>query len=297
QVQILQQQITALADTQFSSDDRYSRSKQENAALTARLQMLEESLRDVELRATQQLSEEQRRNKELIVRVEREKQLEIENCTIKLQAAEREVELTREECARLRGQTERLRGERSALQQRLYEAESSLLEGQEELRRMSDLVKREREQWAVENANGKQLAAELSREVDLLRASTQHQSSSSNSSHGEFGEELTPSAARVREMENEIKTLKQQNNSLREANDELQAQLFSRGLEEGRTLLSEHLACNSLAAEFEVMSQDDIRTALKEQQDVNAQLRSYIEGILLTIVENQPSLLERKPLP
>lgn len=45
---------------------------------------------------------------------------------------------------------------------------------------------------------------------------------------------------------------------LREANDELQAQLFSRGLEEGRTLLSEHLTCNSLAAEFEVMSQDDV---------------------------------------
>ena len=104
----------------------------------------------------------------------------------------------------------------------------------------------------------------------------------------------------------------------------MQAQLFSRGLEEGRTLLNEHPATNSLAAEFEVMSQDDvsgsslliappclvnlliifvqflclwsmqIRTALREQQEVNAQLRSYIEGILLTIVENQPSLLERK---
>jgi predicted nucleic acid-binding Zn-ribbon protein len=121
-----------------------------------------------------------------------------------LQAAEREVELPRVECARLRGQTERLRGERSALQQRLYEAETSLLEGQEELRRMSDLVKREREQWAVENASGKQLAAELSREVDLLRATQQN--------HGDFGE-LTPGDARVREMENEIKTLKQQNNS------------------------------------------------------------------------------------
>jgi len=45
--------------------------------------MLEESLRDVELRAQQQLADEQRRNKEIMVRVEREKQLEIENCSIK----------------------------------------------------------------------------------------------------------------------------------------------------------------------------------------------------------------------
>lgn len=44
---------------------------------------------------------------------------------------------------------------------------------------------------------------------------------------------------------------------LRESNDELQAQLFSRGLEEGRTLLNEHND-NSLAAEFEVMSQEDV---------------------------------------
>lgn len=286
-VNILQQQITVLADTQFSSDDRYSRSKQENAALTARLQMLEESLREVELRAQQQLSEEQRRNRELIVRVEREKQLEIENCTIKLQSVEREVELTREECARLRAQTERLRGERSALQQRLCEAETSLLEGQEELRRMSELMKREREQWAVETTNSRQLATELSSEIEALRNSQQFGS-------GGGSQQSPASTPRVSELESEIKSLKQQNNSLREANDELQAQLFSRGLEEGRTLLHD-MATNSLAAEFEVMSQDDIRTALREAQEVNAQLRSYIEGILLTIVENQPSLLERKP--
>ncbi len=115
------------------------------------------------------------------------------------------MELTREECARLRGQTERLRGERSALQQRLCEAETSLLEGQEELRRMGDLVKREREQWALENASGKQLTAELSREIEMLRASQHHHDNAADSTRG--------GTARVHELEHEIKTLKQQNNS------------------------------------------------------------------------------------
>ena len=87
-----------------------------------------------------------------------------------LQSAEREVKLTREECARLRMQTEQLRGERKTLQQRLYEAETNLLKCQEELRRMSNLVKAKQKQWAIENALCKHLAA--SRNLDALGLAT-----------------------------------------------------------------------------------------------------------------------------
>ncbi|KAG8234111.1 hypothetical protein J437_LFUL010958 [Ladona fulva] len=110
--------------------------------------------------------------------------------------------------------------------------------------------------------------------------------------------------------------------ALREANEELEAQLLTLGLEQGRTLLlssrtggvlGEEEKANSLAAELEAMSQDEVkllksvvdstedqitieklRNTLREQQEVNADLRAYIDGILLNIVENYPQLLEVK---
>ena len=65
---------------------------------------------------------------------------------------------------------------------------------------MSEVVKREREQWALESASGKQLAADLSSELDELRATALHHSG-----------QLSPTAARVHELENEVKALKSQN--------------------------------------------------------------------------------------
>jgi hypothetical protein len=46
---------------------------------------------------------------------------------------------------------------------------------------------------------------------------------------------------------------------LHENNEELQAQMLNKGLEEGRTLLMNQAHNNSLAAEFKAMSENEVR--------------------------------------
>ena len=48
-----------------------------------------------------------------------------------------------------------------------------------------------------------------------------------------------------------------------ENNEELQAAMLNKGLEEGRTLLSNPQHTNSLAAEFEAMSENEVRREKK----------------------------------
>ena len=48
QVHVLERQVTVLAENQNNNDDRYTRSKEENAALQARLIMLEEQVGNID---------------------------------------------------------------------------------------------------------------------------------------------------------------------------------------------------------------------------------------------------------
>lgn len=52
---MIQEQMNVLADTQSASEEKYARVKQENATLQARILMLEEAIKDAELKAEDKL--------------------------------------------------------------------------------------------------------------------------------------------------------------------------------------------------------------------------------------------------
>lgn len=89
------------------------------------------------------------------------------------------------------------------------------------------------------------LLEELSREVEKLRIEARTPALPTTS----------PETLRLEELHEEMSTLRTENSQLKEVNEELQASLLHAGLETGRIL---SIGENSLAAELDVMSQDEV---------------------------------------
>ncbi|XP_021193256.3 rab11 family-interacting protein 4B isoform X3 [Helicoverpa armigera] len=292
-VQLLQQQVTSLADTQSTADERYARAKADNAVLQARVHMLDEQIREIECRCEESIAEEKRRSREAISRVERDRDTQLAAITDRLGAAEAEASELKQEVGRLRGVAETLRANAEAAARAHREAQEQVAELSAALSNAREAERRERDAAATAN----DLLATARQELQRLRDVPP-----------------PPPDPRLDELRKELTLLRTQNKSLSEAQEELQAQILTRGVEEGRSLLDgvsgPLVGTNSLAHELSQMSDDEpdgndtqsdlsiemekLQKALKEQQDVNVQLRNYIDGILLSIVENYPQLLEVK---
>ncbi|XP_013190719.1 rab11 family-interacting protein 4 isoform X2 [Amyelois transitella] len=276
-VLMLQQQVTSLADTQSTADERYARAKADNAVLQARLHMLDEQIREIECRCEERIAEEQKRCRDAIARVERERDSQQAALNDRLAAAEAESSDLKQEVGRLRGVAETLRANADIAARAHREAQEQIGELVAQLTAAREAERKEREAAAATA----ELLATAKLELQRLREAPP-----------------PPPDPRLDELRKELTLLRTQNKSLSEAQEELQAQILTRGVEEGRSLLDgvsgPLVGTNSLAHELSQMSDDELQKALKEQQDVNVQLRNYIDGILLAIVENYPQLLEVK---
>merc|ERR1711879_365315 len=138
--------------------------------------------------------------------------------------------------------------------------------------------------WTDEREKSLSLVEEMTKEAEQTR-----KNSGGGNMNGE--EVLGDLPARIADMEAEIRVLREQNKRYKESNEELQAALVNKSLEEGRTLLND-TQDKSLAAEFDAMSENEtpetltaelhkMRKALQDQQDVNTHLRKYIDSVLL----------------
>ncbi|XP_008274773.1 rab11 family-interacting protein 4B [Stegastes partitus] len=293
-VSCLEKKVAELENEILISGDVKSKLKQENTQLVHRVHELEELLKDQETRAEQNMQGELRRHREAYSKMERDKNTQIELLTNRVKQLEEENGDMSLSMCRLKSQTEKLDEEKQRMTDKLEDTSLRLKDEMDLYRKMMDKLRQNRQQFQKEKDAMQELIEDLRRELEHLQlfkleAERPGRSRSSSSGLADFN-----NRTREVELEHEVKRLKQENQKLREQNDELNGQILSLSLYEAKNLFATQTKAQSLAAEIDNASRDQLMEALKEQEEINLRLRQYMDKIILSILDHNPSILEIK---
>ncbi|XP_072339993.1 rab11 family-interacting protein 4A isoform X3 [Scyliorhinus torazame] len=247
-VSYLEKKVTELENECLLNCDQKNKLKHENTQLVHRVHAMEEQLKDQETRAEEVFQEEFRRHREILNKLEREKNVEIEMLTARAQQLEEESNGLKNTATRLKCQTEKLDELIEDLRKELEYLQIFQLDS-------------ERAVWSRNPASN---AIEIS------------------------------FRSKEMELEYEAKRLKQENLRLKEQNDDLNGQILSLSLYEAKNLFATQTKAQSLAAEIDTATRDQLMEALQEQEEINLRLRQYMDKIILAILDHNPSILEIK---
>ncbi|KAJ8251642.1 hypothetical protein GJAV_G00223550 [Gymnothorax javanicus] len=289
-VTYLEKKVTELENDSLQSGDLKSKLKQENTQLVHRVHELEEQIKDQEMRAEQVLEEELKRHREAYYKMERDKIVEIELLSNRVQQLEEENGEMKINVCRLKSQTEKLDQEKQRMTDKLEDTSLRLKDEMDLYRKMMDKLWQNRHQFQKEREAMQELIEDLRRELEHLQL---FKLEAENPGQGRGLAEYNARAREI-ELEHEIKRLKQENHKLHDQNDDLNGQILSLSLYEAKSLFGTQTKAQSLAAEIDSASRDELMDALKEQEEINLRLRQYMDKIILAILDHNPSILEIK---
>ncbi|XP_061906533.1 rab11 family-interacting protein 4A [Entelurus aequoreus] len=289
-VSYLEKKVTELESDSLANAYLKSKLKQENTRLVHRVHELEEFTKDVEAKADESLEEETKRHSDVYYKMEGERNTEIDFLCNRIQQLKEENDHMKTNVSRLRSRTEKLDQEKQKKMDKLEDTSLRLKDEVDTHRRIMAKLWQNRREFHKEKESMQELVDDLRKELDYLQI---FQRDLENPGKGKELSECNTKPREV-EMEQEVKKLKQENHKLRNQNDDLNAQILSLSLFESRSFFSSHSKVQCLAAEIDNASKDELVDASKAQEEINSRLRKYMDKIILSILDHDPSILEIK---
>ncbi|KAG9349892.1 hypothetical protein JZ751_026245 [Albula glossodonta] len=322
-VLFLEKRVVELEKDSAASGEQHTRLRQENLQLVHRANALEEQLKEQETRSEEALHLEVRRHKDALCKLERERGMELENLQsspsvsaalenelalgtiwallppsgvmerwLQLQQLDEENSELRSCVPCLRANIERLEEEKRKLQDEVEDVTERLNEELESRRKMADKLSHERHKNQKEKECTQELIEDLRKQLEHLQLYKLEVEAKTGRSPS-AGLQEYQNRTREAELEQEIRRLKQDNRSLKEQNDELNGQIINLSIQGAKNLFATSFS-ESLAAEINSVSRDELMEAIHKQEEINYRLQDYIDRIIVAIMESNPSILEVK---
>ena len=222
--------------------------------LNFRVDELEEEVRELQVQSREMLEEERKRSREIAQRIEREKQLEIENYAIKLQTLERDHQNLLQEAHSLKSALEKTKEEKIC-------AEESLAEFERNFESLRSESQRDRDTFKRESAEREEVISALKNEVESLRSeliaektrsrpATSPLMTLSSVDESNAAKDAETLKLRLEELESDLQVSRKEEQRLREQNEELVLQYQ---VDQGKRLVS-----NSQSLKLEMDSMTDL---------------------------------------
>ncbi|XP_060727170.1 rab11 family-interacting protein 3 isoform X2 [Tachysurus vachellii] len=291
-VLLLERRVSELEKDSAASEEQHTRLRQENLTLVHRANALEEQLKEQELHADETFNTLARKHRDALSKLQRERELEIENLQARLQQLDEENSELRSCVPCLRANIERLEEEKRKLQDEVDDVTDRLNEEMESRRKMADKLSHERHTSQKEKETTQELIEDLRKQLEMLQLFKLEMEARRGRSPAAGLQEYN-THMRENELEQEIRRLKQDNRSLKEQNDELNGQIINLSIQGAKSLFTESLS-ESLAAEINNVSRAELMEAIQKQEEINFRLQDYIDRIIVAIMESNPSILEVK---
>ncbi|XP_060777159.1 rab11 family-interacting protein 3 isoform X1 [Neoarius graeffei] len=291
-VLLLERRVSELEKDSAASEEQHARLRQENLALVHRANALEEQLKEQEVHADETLNTLARKHRDALSKLQRERELEIENLQARLHQLDEENSELRSCVPCLRANIERLEEEKRRLQDEVDDVTDRLNEETESRRKMADKLSHERHTSQKEKETTQELIEDLRKQLEMLQLFKLEMEARRGRSPAAGLQEYN-THMRENELEQEIRRLKQDNRSLKEQNDELNGQIINLSIQGAKSLFTESLS-ESLAAEINNVSRAELMEAIQKQEEINFRLQDYIDRIIVAIMESNPSILEVK---
>uniref|UniRef100_A0A8C4QMD1 FIP-RBD domain-containing protein n=1 Tax=Eptatretus burgeri TaxID=7764 RepID=A0A8C4QMD1_EPTBU len=189
--------------------------------------------------------------------------------------------------------TQRLDKEKESLSDQLDQTEGRLQEEASLQTTLSEHTRRENLSFQREHVATQELIDELRREVNILQTRLSQERKKLHYSRARAKSE-SHRGSRETELEQEVRRLQQESNILRDQNEELKSHLVALNLCGAKNLFGASTKLQSVSLDPSA-SREQVLEALQEIEEINWQLRQYMDRIILGIMVNNPSILEIKP--
>ncbi|XP_056392428.1 rab11 family-interacting protein 3 isoform X2 [Hyla sarda] len=288
----LEQRVSELERDAAMTGEQQNRLKQENLHLLHRAHALEEQLKDQEERSDEVQSEETRKHRDELRKMERDRGFRLSSLKARVHELENENTELRSQLPGTKATAQRLEEEKYKLMDEVEELQRQLKEHQEQNKKLGGKLSKEKHKQQLEKERCQEVIEELRRELEqtqLLRLEMEQRLGLGNSTAlQEYN-----SRTRESELEQEVRRLKQEQRILKEQNEELNGQIINLSIQGAKNLFSTTFS-DSLAAEISSVSRDELMEAIQKQEEINLRLQDYIDRIIVAIMETNPAILEVK---